>query len=60
MSSGARVVSSRPRLRDRLNERDFNYGYIEPGLNYELNERWEWTLGVRFDDSIGGFRGAHE
>jgi hypothetical protein len=41
-----------PHLRERLNERDFDYDYIEPGVDYELNERWEWTLGVRFGDSI--------
>ena len=36
------------------NEHSFNFAYIEPGLKYELNARWEWTLGVRFGDALNG------
>jgi hypothetical protein len=39
------------------NERDFTYANIEPGLKYELSDRWEWTLGVRFIDAIDGTDG---
>jgi hypothetical protein len=39
------------------NDRDFTYANIEPGLKYELSERWEWTLGVRFIDAIDGTDG---
>jgi len=39
------------------NERNFSYAYIEPGLKYELSERWEWTFGVRFGDAIDGTSG---
>ena len=36
------------------NERDFSYAYIEPGLRYQLGERWEWTLGLREIAAIDG------
>jgi hypothetical protein len=39
------------------NEKNFWYAYIEPGLTYELTERWEWMLGVRVGDAIDGTRG---
>jgi len=39
------------------NERDFTYANIEPGLKYELSERWEWTIAVRFIDAIDGTDG---
>jgi hypothetical protein len=39
------------------NERDFTYANIEPGLKYELTDRWEWTLAVRFIDAIDGTDG---
>jgi hypothetical protein len=39
------------------NERDFTYANIEPGLKYDLSERWEWTFGVRFIDALDGTAG---
>jgi len=39
------------------NERDFTYANIEPGLKYELSERWEWTFGLRSIDAIDGTAG---
>ena len=41
------------------NQRNFNYAYLEPGLKYELNERWEWTLAFREINSIDGTGGQH-
>ena len=38
-------------------ERDFTYGYAEPGLNYELDDRWEWRIAVRQIDAIDGTAG---
>jgi hypothetical protein len=38
------------------NERNFSYAYIEPGLKFEFNDRWEWTVGVREINSIDGTR----
>jgi hypothetical protein len=39
------------------NERDFAYANIEPGLKFELSDRWEWSLAVRFIDAIDGTDG---
>jgi hypothetical protein len=39
------------------NQRDFMYGYVEPGLKYELTERWEWTFAVRFINALDGMDG---
>jgi hypothetical protein len=39
------------------NEKNFWYAYIEPGLTFELSERWEWMFGVRVGDSIDGTYG---
>jgi hypothetical protein len=41
------------------NQHDFSYAYIEAGLKYEFNERWEWTLAVREINSIDGTSGQH-
>jgi hypothetical protein len=41
------------------NQQDFNYAYIEPGLKYKFNQKWEWILGVREIDSIDGIDGQH-
>lgn len=43
--------------RSMNNQHDFNYAYIEPGLKYEFNERWEWTAAVRESNSIDGTDG---
>ena len=37
----------------------FNYAYIEPGLKYLFNEKWEWTLAFREINSIDGTGGQH-
>jgi hypothetical protein len=39
------------------NERNFSYAYIEPGLKFEFNDRWEWTAGLRAINSIDGTSG---
>lgn len=39
------------------NQKNFNYGYIEPGLKYEFSNRWEWTLAIREINSIDGTAG---
>lgn len=39
------------------NQRNFNYAYIEPGLKYQFNEKWEWTLAFREINSIDGTGG---
>jgi len=41
------------------NQRNFSYGYIEPGLKYEFNARWEWTMAFREINSIDGTNGQH-
>jgi hypothetical protein len=43
--------------RNLNNERDFTYANVEPGLKYELTDRWEWSFGVRFTDAIDGTDG---
>lgn len=39
------------------NRQDFNYGYIELGLKYKFNEKWDWTLALREINSIDGTDG---
>jgi len=41
------------------NQKNFNYAYIEPGLKYAFNEKWEWTLAFREINSIDGTGGQH-
>lgn len=41
------------------NQQDFNYGYVEAGLKYKFNEKWEWILGAREINSIDGTDGQH-
>ena len=36
------------------NARDFNYAYVEPGLEYKLSEHWPLTVAVREIGSIDG------
>jgi hypothetical protein len=38
-------------------QRNFSYAYVEPGLKFELSERWEWTFGVRHVDALDGTDG---
>jgi hypothetical protein len=39
------------------NQDNFSYAYIEAGLKYEINQRWEWTVALREINSIDGTRG---
>jgi hypothetical protein len=39
------------------NQDNFSYAYIEPGLKYEINRRWEWTVALREINSIDGTDG---
>lgn len=39
------------------NQQNFNYAYIEPGLKYQFNDKWEWTLALRQINSIDGTDG---
>jgi len=39
------------------NQQNFNYAYIEAGLKYEINDRWEWTVALREINSIDGTSG---
>ena len=39
------------------NERDFSYAYIEPGLQVDFLDCWEWKAGMRHIDSIGSSDG---
>jgi hypothetical protein len=41
------------------NQRDFSYAYVEPGLKFEFNDSWEWTVALREIDSIDGMPGQH-
>lgn len=41
------------------NQQNFNYAYIEPGLKYKFDEKWEWTLAFREITSIDGTDGQH-
>ena len=38
-------------------DHSFTYAYIEPGLRFELDERWEWTFGIRYGNAIDGTHG---
>jgi hypothetical protein len=48
--------------RSSNNERDFNYAYIEPGIEFKINEAWEWVFAEREINSIDGAPGkrAHK
>ncbi len=41
------------------NERNFNFAYVEPGLEYKLTEKWAWTVAVRETNSIDSVAGHH-
>ena len=40
-------------------ERDFNFAYVEPGIEYKFAPRWGWTLAFRDVDSIDAVGGQH-
>jgi hypothetical protein len=39
------------------NERDFNYAYVEPGIEYKFAEKWAWAVAVRETNSIDSTSG---
>ena len=41
------------------NERDFNFAYVEPGLELKLNDKWEWVLAARETNAIDSTTGQH-
>jgi len=41
------------------NERDFNYAYIEPGIEYKLPKNWAWILAIRETNAIDSKTGKH-
>ena len=41
------------------NERDVNFAYIEPGIEYKFTSLWSGTLAVRDTNSIDGTAGQH-
>ena len=36
------------------NQRNFNFAYIEPGVEYKLNHQWAWVVAFRQINSIDG------
>ncbi len=34
------------------NQRNFNFAYVEPGIEYKLAQRWAWTVAFRETNSI--------
>lgn len=43
------------------NQRNFNFAYVEPGVEYKFMHRWTWTVAFRETnsiDSVGGQRVA--
>lgn len=43
--------------RSTNNEHDFNYAYIEPGIEFKINDAWEWVFADREINSIDGTAG---
>jgi len=41
------------------NQRNFNYAYVEPGIEYKFMRRWAWTVAFRETNSINGVSGQH-
>jgi hypothetical protein len=41
------------------NEGNFNYAYVEPGVEYEFADKWAWLVAVRDTNSIDGTSGHH-
>ncbi|HUW50401.1 MAG TPA: hypothetical protein VMV75_05230 [Sulfuricella sp.] len=45
--------------RSSNNERNFNYAYVEPGVEYKFDKYWAWTVAYREINSIDGTPGKH-
>ena len=41
------------------NERDFNFAYVEPGLELKINDKWEWVLAARETNAVDSASGQH-
>lgn len=41
------------------NDQNFNFAYVEPGVEYKLDDHWAWTLAYREINSIDGTNGEH-
>jgi len=41
------------------NQRSFNYGYVEPGIEYKLTQHFDWTMAIREINSIDNASGQH-
>ena len=41
------------------NQRNFNYAYIEPGIEFRFMHRWAWIVAFREINSIDGVSGQH-
>ena len=41
------------------NHRDFNYAYVEPGIEYKFTQKWAWLVAFRETNSIDGVGGQH-
>jgi hypothetical protein len=39
------------------NQRNFNFAYVEPGIEYKFTQRWAWTLAIREINSIDSVAG---
>lgn len=40
-------------------QRNFNYAYVEPGIEYKFVRRWAWTVAFRETNSIDSASGQH-
>lgn len=45
--------------RSNSNEQNFNFAYVEPGMEYKFGEHWAWTAAYREINSIDGTKGQH-
>lgn len=41
------------------NQRNFNFAYIEPGIEYKFTQKWAWLVAFRDTNSIDSVRGRH-
>jgi len=39
------------------NQRNFNFAYVEPGVEYKFTNDWAWTLAIREGNAIDGAPG---
>jgi hypothetical protein len=41
------------------NQQNFNFAYIEPGIEYKFTQQWAWAAAFREINSIDGLGGQH-